>query len=127
MMGWNDNGGWGAGQWLTMGLMMVLFGGVVIALVAGLLRNARSARGVGAASRNPTQTALGVLEQRFARGEIDEEEFIQRRSALLPISTRWRCDLRNGRAPTNLKHRRAVERNAPSLCTIDAFDEAAQP
>lgn len=87
MMGWNDNGGWGAGQWVAMGLMMVLFWGVVIALVVGLLRNARSARSVEAAPSNPTQGALRVLEERFARSEIDEEQFIQRRSALLPIST----------------------------------------
>jgi putative membrane protein len=83
MMWWN-HGGWGAGDWLAMGFMMVIFWGLVIALVVWLVRSARSGRGNDAGSGISTQGADELLAQRFARGEIDEQQFAQRRAALHP-------------------------------------------
>ena len=84
MMGWDD--GWGAGGWLAMSLMMVMmvaFWGGIIALVVSLVRGAAP---WNQAPRGPTveQTphADEVLAERFARGEIDEEEFTRRRDLL---------------------------------------------
>lgn len=77
---WHD-GDWGTGAWLAMSLMMLLFLGGLIALVVWLAR-------IGA-GRNPRvdETSLPatpdeVLAERFARGEIDEDEFTRRRQVL---------------------------------------------
>lgn len=79
MMGW-DPGGWGAGEWLAMTLMMVVFWGALIALVVSLVRSFRRDQETGT---TPALThADDVLAERFARGEIDEDEFIRRRELL---------------------------------------------
>lgn len=63
---------------------MAMFGLLfIIALVALVLWAARStvpARPMSAAA--PRSSALDILEQRYARGEIDHEDFQQRRAAL---------------------------------------------
>lgn len=61
------------------GLFMMLFWVFVIALVVWLVltlsrSQTRSTGGQG--------SALGILEERFARGEIDAEEFRVRRAAI---------------------------------------------
>jgi putative membrane protein len=88
MMWWN-HGGWGAGDWLAMSFMMVVFWGLLIALVVWLVRGNRP--GYGSEDRpasDPTQRADDVLAERFARGEIDEDEFTKRRQVLHPTSRR---------------------------------------
>ncbi len=78
MMGY-DEGGWGAGQWLAMGAVMV----VCSVLVTGLVVWAVRAYGNGATSRSDgIGGADRVLADRYARGEIDEEEFARRRGVL---------------------------------------------
>lgn len=89
---------WGAGQWVAMGLGMIVFWGLVVLVVIALVR------WVGAAGRSgPHQPAgyaaappaappapatgqpsgaLQILQERFARGEISEEEYIARRDIL---------------------------------------------
>ena len=80
MYGWD---GWGWGGWIVMTLMMVLFWAAVItAIVAaihyltggGSQRNQRNDR--------PIRSAEDVLAERFARGDIDEDEY-RRRTTLL--------------------------------------------
>lgn len=69
---------WFGGWW--MGLWMVLFwAGVVLLVVWGvraLAGDSTRGRDVG-----PSRS-IAILEERFARGEIDRDEFEQRRSAL---------------------------------------------
>ncbi len=82
MDGWFDNGvGWGG--WLTMTLMMGLFWGLVIMAVIAVLR-AGAGRSAGSAATDPgaARDPLGILDERFARGEIDAEEYHLRREAL---------------------------------------------
>jgi len=79
---WNH--GWGGGGWIMMGLVMVVFWGVVITLVVLAVRYFTSDRG---GSRGPQQgpsanRAEDLLAERFARGDIDEDEF-RRRMTLL--------------------------------------------
>jgi len=82
MMWWN-HGGWGAGDWLAMSFMMVVFWGLVIALVVAVVRSTRSDRVHGDRSTStPVQRADEVLAERFARGEIDEDEYTHRRAVL---------------------------------------------
>lgn len=88
MMWWNHDG-WNTGEWLAMGFMMVIFWGLLIALVLWLVRGNRHQRGPADLSvGDPTQRADVVLADQFARGEIDEDEFTKRRQVLHAASGR---------------------------------------
>jgi putative membrane protein len=70
--------GWGMGGWMMVsyGFVVLLFlVGIVVALVALSRRTGRS---------GPTAplTAKELLAQRYARGEIDDDEYFQRLSVL---------------------------------------------
>lgn len=60
------------------GLMMILFWGVVIALIVVLVKWLSDNRSSGSNTRD----ALDILRERFASGDIDEEEFVRRRKML---------------------------------------------
>ncbi|MCB5294615.1 SHOCT domain-containing protein [Arthrobacter sp. SO3] len=81
MYGWD--GSWGTGAWILMALVMLLFWGGVVTVVILLLR-----RGQGPAAPGPYgpyaphDEAERILNERFARGEIDESELTARRAAL---------------------------------------------
>ena len=79
MMGWyNDGIGWGG--WIAMTLMMVTFWGLVIFAVVAIFRGTTKATwpADSAAPRDPMST----LDERFARGEIEAEEYQARRAIL---------------------------------------------
>ena len=59
--------------------MMVIFWGIIIFLVVLALRWL-SERGTG--QKNGTSSALDILKERLAKGEIDPEEYQARRKAL---------------------------------------------
>jgi putative membrane protein len=80
MMDWND-GGWGAGEWLAMSLMMLIFWGALITLGIWLVRRTRSTPTTPEPPA-PTDGAERLLAERFARGEIDETEFTRNRALL---------------------------------------------
>jgi putative membrane protein len=75
-MYWNG-GGFG---WIWMTVMMIVFWGVVIWGIVYFVRSKDDQRGSAGAGSKP---AIDVLEERFARGEIDEKEFRERRDILL--------------------------------------------
>jgi putative membrane protein len=79
MYGTYENG-WG-GSWLVMALMFLMFWGVVVSLVIYLVRRGH-VRNDADQIRPAHHEAERILTERFARGEIDEEEFTKRRSAL---------------------------------------------
>jgi putative membrane protein len=74
MMMWYG-GDWGWASWILMTVGMVAFWALVITAVVLAVRYLAGPRGTAAA-------AEGVLDQRFARGEIDENEYRQRLSLL---------------------------------------------
>lgn len=80
MYGWD---GWGWGGWIVMTVLMVVFWAVVITAIVLAIRYA-SAGGQRsqAAGDASTRKAEDVLAERFARGEIDDEEYRQRMSLL---------------------------------------------
>ncbi len=71
----------GGGLWALFSFVVfVLFWIGVVWLIATLVRRDRDA-GPPPAPRRPP--ALDVLEERYARGEISREEFVERRTVLL--------------------------------------------
>jgi putative membrane protein len=74
MSGWGM--GWGAG---LLALFAVL---AVVAIVVAVVVAATRTVGDGGPPRGPDEDALRLLDARFARGEIDEEDYLRRRSLL---------------------------------------------
>ena len=68
---------WGAGYGMTGGLMMVLIWGVIIGIIVLAVRGLS-----GRSSTGNTPTAQDILRDRYARGEIDEDEFERRKAKL---------------------------------------------
>jgi putative membrane protein len=75
--GWD----WGWGHMLFGSLMMILFWGGLILLIVLAVRWL-GAGSVRVTPQAPESKALDVLKERFARGEIDKEEFEERRRLL---------------------------------------------
>jgi putative membrane protein len=80
--GWMWNGGWGWGGWILMTLVMVAFWGLVITAVVLAVRylaggGAHHNR-VGGGSVPGGSRAEDVLADRYARGEIDDDEYRRR-------------------------------------------------
>ena len=72
--------GTGWGNWIGL-LMMVLFWGGLVALLVLALRGWDTGRREGGG--NPDRpNARMILEERFAKGEISEDEFEKRRRVL---------------------------------------------
>ena len=68
----NDYGGWGAGNmmgWFGGGIMMIAFWVLLIVLIVWTMR------GVGGKNSRPSSNALDILKERYAKGEINKEEF----------------------------------------------------
>ncbi len=74
---------WGGGwaHWIFGPVMMILFIALIVAVVVLIVRWL-GGMGGGATQAAKPKAALDILEQRFARGEIDKEEFEQRRQTL---------------------------------------------
>lgn len=84
MNGWHGNG-WGGGQWVAMILMMVVFWGVIAAIAISWTRS--SSRSHHEHHSLPVPPAVShdaekILHERFARGEIDEDEYTRRHELL---------------------------------------------
>ena len=76
-MWWHNAMGWGG--WVVMTLTMVAFWSLVVFAVVALFRGNREARqDQGPRGRDPEQ----ILDERFARGEIDVDEYQARQLAL---------------------------------------------
>jgi putative membrane protein len=71
--------GWGG--WLTMGVVLLIFWGLVVAGVVLLVRLVGHRHEATHEPVGPT-AALRILEERFARGEIDADEYSRRRQLL---------------------------------------------
>lgn len=76
MSGWGM--GWGGG--LFMLLLLLALVAVVVAVVVAVMRTSGDS---GASTRPDADSdAVRLLEARFARGEIDEQDYLRRRSLL---------------------------------------------
>lgn len=67
MMWWNN----GMGLWMIFGsLWMIIFWAAIIALIVWIVRKFTSQKG-------PSNNAIEIAKQRYARGEITKEQFEQ--------------------------------------------------
>lgn len=69
--------------WAWVWWLLILVG--VVAIVVGLMWAARAGRGpreTDGPAETPVSTARQILDERFARGEIDEAEYLARRRTL---------------------------------------------
>jgi putative membrane protein len=87
------DGGWGVGTWLLMGFGMLVFWALVVALIVWVVRITGGHRsgpngpmGPGEPADLPAaherSMARDILDERYARGEIGEEEYRTRRDTL---------------------------------------------
>lgn len=74
------NGGWHG--WFFGPIMMIVFIAVAVVVVVLLVRWLGGPGHGGALHGLPDKTPLNILKERFARGEIDKEEFEERRRIL---------------------------------------------
>lgn len=68
--------GWGFGG----GLMMIIFWVFITVLVVWLVKNLRGER--NSESQN-SKSALDILKERYAKGEIDKREFEEKKKDLI--------------------------------------------
>ncbi len=80
MYGWGGES-WGIVGWIAMAVLMVLFWGGIVTVIVVLLRRPHSDQGTPGV-RPSHDEAERILHVRFARGEIDETEYLARRAAL---------------------------------------------
>jgi putative membrane protein len=78
MMHWNGDSSWWA--WLAITLMMLTFWTVVGVAIWAVFRHLSP--NSSAPSISPTTTADEILRQRYARGELDDEELRHRLETL---------------------------------------------
>ena len=88
--GGQDYGGWGmVGQGITGGfgwmwlmpIFWILFLGLILWGAVALVRGAGQPRGIDTSSGQP-DSALEVLRKRYARGEINKEEYEEKKKDL---------------------------------------------
>jgi putative membrane protein len=81
MMHWGYGIGWV--ELLCGGFVVLLVLGGLIALAVILLTRSYSGRGSsGGATRTSSRTPLEILQERYARGEISKEEYLEMREHL---------------------------------------------
>ncbi|MFY9914579.1 MAG: SHOCT domain-containing protein [Nocardioidaceae bacterium] len=75
MMDWND--GWSAADWFGMALVMLVFWSVIVGVAVMAFRSLQH-RDSDATRANPER----LLDERLARGEITEDEYLRKRDLL---------------------------------------------
>ena len=72
--------GFGYGMGWGVGILMFLFWALVIGLIIWLVVSI--SRHNGGVMQNRSNSALEILKERYARGEINREEFEEKKKAL---------------------------------------------
>ena len=75
----NGMNGWAM---LLMTVSSLLFWGLIVAGIVALVRYTGRSTSAGAAAATQAGTPQQILAERFARGEIDEDEYRQRLQVL---------------------------------------------
>ena len=72
----HHDAGWGFGEWFLVMLLILLVVAVAAFLIANLTR-ARTAQPAAIAPAAGGADALEIVRLRYARGEIDREQYLQ--------------------------------------------------
>jgi putative membrane protein len=75
-MGWCGPIGW-FGPW-----GMILFWVLMILVIVLLIRRIRTSKGSGREAGPPAESALEILKKRYARGEVNKEEYLEKKKDL---------------------------------------------
>ena len=78
--GWHD-AGWSWGHMIFGGFMMIVFWGGIIVFIVLLVRWLSGGH-PGADAFPRSKTPLQILQERFAKGEIDKDEYEERKRLL---------------------------------------------
>ena len=78
-MGWDGMYGYGMGWGWFGPILMIIFWGLVI---AGIVYLVKVLAGNRSSTSTKEETALDILKKRYARGEIDAEEFERKKKDL---------------------------------------------
>jgi putative membrane protein len=81
MMGQNWGFGWG-GMWFGW-LMMIGFTVAVVVLIVWLIRLSTPGNSSAPGNDQRVESALDILQARYARGDISKEEYLDARATLL--------------------------------------------
>lgn len=76
----HDGMGWGG--WLLMTLFLLLLVALIVGVVIALVRASGSRSSQSAPAMGGSASAQQMLDERYARGEIDEIEYLHRRAVL---------------------------------------------
>ena len=80
----SDGGHMGDWGWGIAGMiMMAIFWIGALLVIVYVLRGLVHPNDANRSSRDPDSRAVSILQERYARGEIDREEFEERRRTLL--------------------------------------------
>lgn len=85
MMWWTNGANMGWAGWIGMTVMMLVWVAIVVAVIWGIVafvRRTGTPYGYGSGEGPYSRDADAILDARFARGEIDAEEYEQRRKTL---------------------------------------------
>jgi putative membrane protein len=82
-MMWNNNGHWGSGDWATLILVIIAAIAVIVAVVFLVRYLSRTGGTSSTTAVTPTspggpESPKDILKRRYAAGEIDREEYLQR-------------------------------------------------
>ncbi len=81
VMGWYGNG-MSTGDWVVMIAVMAVFWGLVLLVGVRIFRGSGGSAGSAAAGGGTGDRASEILDERFARGEVDRDEYEARKAAL---------------------------------------------
>jgi putative membrane protein len=76
------DGGWGFFGIIGALVQLLFFGGLIAVIVWAVVRITANRQGGGAELRAGGDSAEEILRQRFAKGEIDQEEYEERHRVL---------------------------------------------
>lgn len=79
---WHYGWDWGWGHMIFGSLMIVVFFGGLILVIVLAVRWVGGGNSQGTGSPPSRNRALDILQERFARGEIDKEDFDERKRLL---------------------------------------------